>query len=166
MVELLTRAVASGPRAFLAAGLLLLLPTAGLAQSTGSILGSVSGPAGEPLRGAQVSVVSPALSAVTAADGRFVVGAVPAGERVVRVQMLGYRTLTLDRVQVRLGRATELRVRLEAAPVEMQPLEVNAERIRLIEPDVSTTHAVIAGRELRELPLDRLDQALALATGV
>lgn len=155
-----------GLAAILVVWALAALAGTAAAQSTGSILGVVTGPAGEPLRGAQVTVLSPTLVASTGADGRFVLGGVPAGERVLQVQMLGYRPLTLARVQVRIGRPTELRLRLEAAPLTMPPLEVNAEASRLIEPDVSATHAVITGGELRDLPLDRLDQALALATGV
>ncbi len=143
-----------------------LLPAAVAAQTSGSILGQVKSSSGEPLHGAQVSVVSPAMRAVTGADGRFVLGAVPAGERTVRVEMLGYRSLTVTAVRVSSGRGTELRLELEPAPVPMRAIEVEAERVRLIEPDVSTTHEVVTGRELRELPVDRIEDVLELATGV
>lgn len=162
-----TRRLPSALRIPSALSVLLAVVAGGAAaQTNGSILGQVTSAAGEPLRGVQVSVTSPALRAVTGTDGRFVLGAVPAGERTVHVEMLGYRAVTVTGVRVSSGRATELKLQLEPAPVSLKGIEVEAERVRLIEPEVSTTHEVVTGRELRELPLDRIEDALELATGV
>jgi hypothetical protein len=99
-------------------------------------------------------------------DGRFVIGGVPAGERDVRIEHLGYKPLLITRVQVRPGRASEVQIRLETSPVELAALEVRAQRQRLVEPEASTTHETVVGRELRELPVDELEQVLELTTGV
>lgn len=91
----------------------------------------------------------------------------PAGERDLRIEHLGYKPVLLTRVHVRPGRASEVRnVALEVAPVQVAGIEVRAERQRLVEPEVTTTHESIVGRELRELPVDRLDEVLELTTGV
>ena len=148
----------------LVAGLFASFPLA--AQSTGSIVGQVSSASGEPLAGALVVLVGGRLQSYTGADGRFVLGAVPAGERNVRVEMLGHRTVTVTGVRVTSARPTELRIKLEAAPVPVRGVEVEAERVRLLEPEVSTSHQVMTGKELQELPIDRLDEALELTTGV
>ncbi|MGQ0816270.1 MAG: TonB-dependent receptor domain-containing protein [Gemmatimonadota bacterium] len=100
------------------------------------------------------------------ADGRFVIGAVPAGERDLRIAHIGYKPILLTRVQVRPGRSSDVNIALEASPVEVAAIEVRADRQRLIEPEVSTTHETVVGRELRELPVDALDQVLELTTGV
>ncbi len=137
------------------------------AQTTGSIVGSVVDVAsGQPLAGVDVTLDRLPQRTTTDAQGRFVLGSVPAGERVLRINFIGYQPVILQRLQVRSGRALELRLTMESAPVEVAPLIVRADRVRLIEPEVSTSHEVIIGRELRELPVDDIDKVLELTTGV
>jgi hypothetical protein len=77
---------------------LLLLPASLAAQATGVVTGRVTtGGAGadsvvRPVRGATVSIAGTALVATAGADGRWTIGRVPAGQRTVRVRLLGYRT--------------------------------------------------------------------------
>lgn len=146
----------------------LVMWSSGLsAQATGTIFGRVVDAAsGQPLAGALVRTVPPLARALTTEDGRFVLVGVPAGERTVRVEMLGYRPLEITGVQVRAGRGTELRLELESSALELEPVRVAVERVRLIEPEVALTHEVVIGRELRELPLDRVAEAIELAPGV
>ncbi|MGH7449349.1 MAG: hypothetical protein ACRELT_17380, partial [Longimicrobiales bacterium] len=50
-------------------------------------------------------------------------------------------------------RTQDLRIELTAAPVAVAGVVVEAERVRLIEPDVSASHDIIVARELRALPV-------------
>ena len=137
------------------------------AQTTGSIVGRVLDAAsGQPLAGVDIAVDRLPHRATTDVQGRFVIGSVPAGERMLRVNFIGYKPLILERLQIISGRAVELRLTLESSPVQVEPLVVRADRVRLIEPEVTTSHEVIIGRELRELPVDEIDQVLELAAGV
>src|SRR5690606_29082522 len=137
------------------------------AQATGSIFGRVVDAAnGQPLAGALVRTVPPFARTVTTEEGRFVLVGVPAGERTVRVELLGYRALEIGGVQVRAGRGTELRLELESSALALEAVRVDVERVRLIEPEVAVTHEVVVGRELRELPLDRIEEAIELSPGV
>lgn len=160
------RAVLRAP--CLLAALVLALYAPGLsAQATGTIYGRVGDAAtGRPLAGATVQTVPSFARALTTDEGRFVLVGVPAGERTVRVELLGYHPVELERVQVRGGRSTELRVELQSAALPVDPLRVEVDRLRLIEPDVALTHEVVIGRELRELPLDRIAEAIELSPGV
>ena len=153
---------------------LLLIPVLTLtmaagagAQTTGSIVGRVVDAAtNEPLAGVDLSLDRLPLRATTDLQGRFVIGSVPPGERVLRVSFIGYKPLILERLQILAGRAVELQLRLESSPVDLAPVIVRADRVRLIEPEVTTSHEVIIGREIRELPVDEIDQVIELAAGV
>jgi hypothetical protein len=137
------------------------------AQTTGSIIGRVvDAQSGLPLVSADIRVQRLPHRTTTGADGRFVLGAVPPGERDIRIEQLGYKPMIITRLAVRAGAATEVRVALDASPVDVAPVIVRADRQRLIEPEVSATHEVVVGREIRELPVDRIEEVLELTTGV
>lgn len=137
------------------------------AQTTGSILGRVvEKETGRPLGGADVTVVGTSLGTITTDSGRFVIAAVPPGERTVRVELIGYRAVVLESVSVRSTGRSEVIVEMESMPVQLEGVRAEAERVRLIEPDVSTTHDVIQARELRALPIDEVAEAVELTPGV
>jgi hypothetical protein len=146
---------------------LALIPGRADAQTTGSIVGRIVDATGAGLAGADVRIDKLPHRVASGTDGRFVIGAVPAGERDLRIEMLGHKPVLITRIQVRPGRSSEVGdVRLETSPVEVAAIEVRADRQRLVEPEVSTTHEAVVGCELRELPVDALDQVLELTTGV
>ena len=145
----------------------LAVPIGASAQTTGSILGRVvEAGTGRELAGVDVTVPGTTLGTTTGADGRFVIAAVPPGERTVRVERIGYRSVVVENVQVRSTARTEVVVEMQPAPVALEGVRAEAERVRLIEPDVSTTHEVIRGRELRALPIDEVAEAIELTPGV
>ena len=151
----------------LATFLVLLTAASGAAQTTGSIIGRVvDAQSGEPLVGVFIRLERLPHRVTTGPDGRFVIGAVPPGERDIRVEHLGYKSVVMTRIPVRTGAAAEVRIVLETSPVEVAPVIVRADRQRLIEPEVSATHEVVVGREIRELPVDRIEEVLELTTGV
>lgn len=167
MIRLGCRRSALVPTAFLYAAAFLCEASGALGQTTGTLIGRVvDAQSGEALAGAEVRVAHPPLRTLTTDQGRFVLAAVPAGERTLHIERLGYRPVTLDAVQIRAGRPTELRIELQATALALDAVRVDVDRIRLIEPDIAVTHEVLLGRELRDLPVDRLTDAIELAPGV
>jgi hypothetical protein len=163
----------SGYTRLLAAGLVLgpllvaVLPSAALAQTTGRISGRVQdATTGAPLPGASVRAEAFDLEATTNETGRFVLAGLPAGDVDLAVDLLGYTSLRLRGVAVRAGRAVDLAIALEPSAFELDPIVVDAERIPLIEPEVSETREIVTGEVLRELPVTRVGEAVELATGV
>ncbi|MEE9245394.1 MAG: carboxypeptidase regulatory-like domain-containing protein, partial [Gemmatimonadota bacterium] len=144
----------------------LLLPTSAWSQTTGQILGRiVDSESREPVVAAEISIEGTSLRSVTSERGDFILVSVPVGEHRLRVVRLGFQTTVLI-VRVRPGRTTQLTLSLEAAPLDVEGVTVEVERIRLIEPDVTVSHEVTLGRQLVELPIDDVEQAIELTTGV
>ncbi len=146
---------------------LLLSAAASNAQTTGTIAGRVvDGVSGDALAGAEIRLVELGRATLTGADGRFVLAGVPTGRYTVRVELLSYRTVSLEGVEIRAGRRTVLPIELTVAALEIEPLVVEAARIPLIEPEVSESHHVLLGRQLRELPTDATEDVIELTPGV
>ncbi len=101
------------------------------AQDTGRIVGRVvDAGQGTPISGAELEVVSAAITAVAALDGRYVLEGVPAGLVAVRVRMLGFAPKVVTGVAVQASETTEQDVALQAAAVQLAELAVTAEAER------------------------------------
>lgn len=145
--------------------LLIAAPLEG--QTIGSITGRiVDAGTGAGIEAVAVEVVGTSLRGLTGEDGRFIIGAVPPGERSLRIEHLGYTPQVLEGIIVRTGRTQDIRIELTAAPVAVEGVIVEAERVRLVEPDVSQSHDIIVARELRTLPVDRIEQVVEMTPGV
>ena len=145
----------------------LAVPGRAAAQNTGSIFGRVvDASTGEALQDALFVVEGTTLRTSSAPDGRFILVAVPFGDRVVTVSLLGYATTMVEGVRVRPGQPARVLVELDREALELEEIRVEVERVRLVEPEVSATHELIQARELRELPIDEVSQAIELAPGV
>lgn len=85
----------------------------------------------EPISSARVSLEGTGLEAVTNERGRFALGEVPSGARLLRVEHLAYGTRA-EALEVRPGQALAVtfRVAAEAVPVEPISVTVMAERRR------------------------------------
>jgi hypothetical protein len=146
---------------------LLCVVSPGVAQTTGSVLGRVTdAQSGAPVRGVAVQLTAGRQRTETDEDGRFLLVGVPAGEHTVRFEVLGYRPREVQQVVVRTGRPIQLDVALVTAPIALPGVVVEAERVQLVETNVSTTRDIVVARELRDLPIDRVEQAIELTPGV
>ena len=114
---------------------------------------------------ADILIESLSIAVLAAERGDFIIAALPAGEYELKVQQLGYRTALIP-LRVRAGRTTRITVELKPTPVEVEGIQAEVERVPLIEPEISVTHEVMLGRELLELPVDEVAEAVELTTGV
>jgi TonB-linked SusC/RagA family outer membrane protein len=119
-----------GLRAILSAAAALALCSAGatpaVAQQTGTVQGTVTDAITmRPLSGAQITVTGPTLGTYTNAQGRFTILNVPAGERVIRAQMISYAAQNLT-LNVQAGAVTTADFSLSATAVELEGVVVTA----------------------------------------
>jgi outer membrane receptor protein involved in Fe transport len=110
-------------------------------------------------------VAAARTGAVTDTDGRYVVLNVPAGTYDVRINLIGYKTTTVQGLTVSADQTTSLDVRLEASPLELEEVVIIAERPVV---DVNTTSNVasVTRREIESLPVQELSEIVNLQAGV
>ncbi|HSG80978.1 MAG TPA: TonB-dependent receptor [Gemmatimonadota bacterium] len=150
----------------LAVALCAIAATVAPAQTTGQIIGRVLEVGSRtPIPTADLQIEGTELRALTSERGDFVFLLVPIGEHRLRVERIGYGP-QLVTLLVLAGRTTQLTIELTTTPIEVEGITAAVEQVRLIEPDVIETHQVLLGDELRELPVDNVEQAVELTTGV
>ena len=166
MIPLCVRTVARFARTASLAVLALAFSASVLAaQATGKIEGRVRDNAGAPIANAQVFIVGTAFSALTNAQGYYFINNVPTGTVDMRAAFVGYRPVLVRGVLVRGGQTGTTDFALEASVVEVQAIEVTAER-PLVPRDQVTSKPIVSGELADGLPADRINQVLALQPGV
>ena len=105
-------------------------PLAAQTDETGLLEGLVVDQSGATLLGAVVDVAMPdgafPRQQTTSQDGSFRVGFLKPGFYDVRVRTIGYRPVVHTGVRIRAGQVTRLTVTQEAAPVQLDPVTVEA----------------------------------------
>jgi len=147
------------------AAALALLPAGLAAQAEGAVAGRVR-EAGtrHSLGGVQV-LVDARVGAVTDTSGQYRVRGVVTGWHRVAARLIGYRGVVLDSVFVRAGATVSADFTLEPSAVELAPLVVTAPVDELLDPLATSTEQKISAKDLRDLPVSSLEEAIALSAG-
>lgn len=166
MIPRCVRTVARFARtAALAAAALVFSASMLAAQVTGKIEGRVRDNAGAPIANAQVFIVGTAFSALTNAQGYFFINNVPVGAADMRAAFVGYRPVVARGVLIRGGQTSTQDFALQASVVELEAINITAER-PLVPRDQVTSKPIVSGEMTDQLPADRINQVLALQPGV
>lgn len=144
----------------LLASVLLLHLSAGEAPAqnatTGVLTGSVVAEDGEGVATARVAALNLATGlrreSLTDASGRFILRVLPPGEYRVEVMSLGWATVVVEPVTVRLGGTSELPVRLAREAIALAGIEVRAERGATLDPWRGGTTQAVSREEIGSLP--------------
>jgi outer membrane receptor protein involved in Fe transport len=146
---------------------LSLIPEISLAAVTGKITGSVTdAETGQPLYPANIIVEGTDLGAATRRNGEFFIINVPSGTYTLRAQMMGYRDMVMENVDVVADFTTTTDFSLEETTVAvLEPITVTAER-PIIQPDVTSTARFISAQEMENMPTRGYQEAAFLQTGV
>ncbi|MEX0741502.1 MAG: carboxypeptidase-like regulatory domain-containing protein, partial [Phycisphaeraceae bacterium] len=78
---------------------------------------------GEPMVGAQLSIVGTQRGSITARDGSYRIGTVPAGEREVRASFIGYRSIT-QAITMAPGATEVMNFELEPSVIDVDEIIV------------------------------------------
>ena len=138
-----------------------------LAQGTsGKIEGRVRDQAGQPIANAQVFVVGSAFNALTNSQGYYFMNNVPAGTVTLRASFIGYKSTEVRDFRVLGGQTITADITLEQTPFQVEEINVLAATRPLVPRDEVTTKQRVDGELSGNLPVDRLNQVLALQPGV
>ena len=136
------------------------------AGTTGKLSGSVTNKeTGDPLIGANVMIEGTVLGAATDTEGNYFILQVPPGTYTVRFTMIGYQTVVMNDVRIRVDLTTTLDGRLSESAVGLEEVIVQAER-PMIQTDVTYSQANISSEEVDMLPVEEFEDVLALQAGV
>ncbi len=105
------------------------------------------------------------LGAATDGEGYFVILNVSPGTYNIKATMMGYMNLVVQRIRVNIDRTTTVDFALEPKAIEMDEIQVVAER-EIIKPDVSGTQEIILSDRIAETPVLRLDEFVNKIKGV
>ncbi|HEU4698968.1 MAG TPA: carboxypeptidase regulatory-like domain-containing protein [Gemmatimonadales bacterium] len=136
------------------------------AQATGKIEGRVRDQAGAPIANAQVFIVGTAFNATTNPQGYYFLNNVPAGSVVMRAAFVGYRPVQVEGLRVLAGQTITQDFALEKTVVQLEEVQVVTTTQPLVPRDEVATKQRIDGEMAAKLPVDRINQVLALQPGV
>lgn len=121
------------------------------AQIAGKLAGIIKDQqSGEPLVGANVSVIGTKFGATTDVEGSYVILNVPARSYDVQASMVGYGKVVERGVIVNTARTTTVNFQLKAAAIEQEAVVVQATRPD-VERDKTSTSAIIRADDVSGL---------------
>jgi TonB-linked SusC/RagA family outer membrane protein len=144
----------------IAAAFLLTGSAVASAQNTGSIQGRVLEEGTQrALAGAQISVVGTSISVVTNANGEFLLQNVPAGDRSVSVEYLGY-SVGQQNVRVESGQTSRVSFQLAPSAISLDALVVTALGQTITRRELGTSQQTIRGEEIAQTQRENFLNAL------
>ena len=136
------------------------------AQTTGKIAGTVlDDQTGEPLIGANITVLNTNMGAAAGADGSFFIINVPPGSYTIRVQMMGYEALLLEQARVSVNRTLDITARLKPTVIEGAEVVVTADKVQ-VKKDQTSSVRNVSSDEMELLPVESLGQVVNMQAGV
>lgn len=140
------------------ATILLGVATRAQAQGGSRITGTVLGESGQPVPGAQVTVTSTTLGAVTNDQGKYTIAGVSAGTYAVRAQRIGYSPAT-QRVVVTSGADAVADFQLAVLPASLSAV-VSVGYTTEQRRDISGAVSSVSGTEIRDQKVATVEEAV------
>ncbi|MBN2365430.1 MAG: TonB-dependent receptor, partial [Calditrichaeota bacterium] len=132
--------------------IIFLASTQVWAGNTGKISGRVTDKeTGEPLIGVNVLVKETNLGSATDEDGFYFILQVPPGTYDLEFSYIGYHTLTVTGVRVRVDLTQTINVEMESQAVQGPQIEVVAEQL-LVQKDITATRRTASREEIEDTP--------------
>jgi hypothetical protein len=147
--------------------LILAFPFAAHGQTRGALLGTITDKESqEPLPGALVTVEGYPWSDHTDEKGEYRILNLSPGTYRIKVSLIGYAATTVEGILIRAGRDYIQDVALTPSPLELEGMVVEASRVPLLQPDITESRQTVSEEEIRELPVDNLEDIIELQAGV
>jgi len=146
--------------------LVMVLSTASAYAGTkGKIAGTVVDASGETLVGVQVFIEGTTRGTVTDIDGKYTIINLDPGTYTVVFSYIGFATVKVEEVEVIVDKTTTIDATMVEEAIEGQEIIVTAER-PIVEKDRTTTTSYVTAKELEDLPLVSLSEAINQQAGI
>jgi outer membrane receptor protein involved in Fe transport len=147
-------------------GMSLITASSLFAGVTGKIAGRiVDKKDGSPIPGANIIVVGTLLGAVSDINGNYVILQVPPGIYSLRATMLGFTSIVVEDLDVRIDQTSNVDFTLQTEVIEGETVTVVADR-KVVKPDVSTSMTSVASADLTALPVSNVTGVVGMQAGV
>jgi outer membrane receptor protein involved in Fe transport len=151
---------------FLIVTVLVIASSCSLFAQAGKIAGKVlDRESGEPLPGANVTIVGTNYGAAASLEGDYYIINVPPGVYDVKAQFMGYKATTVTNVDVDVNRTTDVSFRLELAVIEGQEVIVEASKVAQKKDQTSSIRNVNS-EMIDMMPVESVGGVVALQAGV
>ena len=137
-----------------------------LSQTTGKISGIVTdGPESGPLPGANIYLEQTSFGTASDGSGRFTLINIPPGKYVLKVDMIGYKSIRMEDVNVSVNRTLSLNIEMDATVLEGEVVTVEVARLAQ-KKDQTGTIKNISGDEINALPVENVGSVINMQAGV
>jgi outer membrane receptor protein involved in Fe transport len=146
--------------------LILLLYSFTIAGTTGKIIGRVlNKESGDPIPGVNIYIEESNMGAASDADGFYIINNIPPGNYTVVFDAIGFQTLKNIKVKVSADFTTKLDIQLSSEVLEAETIVVEAEA-PMVRRDLTSSHIAIDSDQIETLPVESINQILALQAGI
>ena len=135
-------------------GLILLLVAGTAFAQTGGVEGTVRAASGDPIAGAQVTVVEVKLATTTDEAGRYSIEGLPVGTYTVRITAIGFQPTAIADRKISAGQPIAVNVSLEPAILRIEGVVVTGVN--------ELSSALASGQTVEPGDLDDVDQVQML----
>ena len=135
--------------------------------TTGKIEGYVRDQeTGQPLSGAQVTVLGTRLGNITNEDGYYFVLNVPVGLKEVQCTFTGYQSVTQRNIRILAGHTATVNISLSTTVISLEAITVEAESEPPIVRDNTMTKQRQKAEEIAALPISDIGDLINMQAGV
>ena len=146
---------------------IFLAPIQSFGQTTGMLAGQIlEDGTDEPLIGVNILIIGTSFGASTDIDGKYNIRNIRAGEYSVRITYIGFETVLLTGIKIEAGETTELDFKLKPQILTSDEEIVVIGEAPIFDVEKSTTSTTISRQDLEAAPIQRVEDAVSLQSGV
>jgi hypothetical protein len=136
------------------------------ASITGKITGRVTEKGtGNPLPGVNVIIIGTTFGSTTDLDGNYFILNVPVGAHSIRASMVGYTTITVEKVVITSDLTTRQDFLLSQATLDLGEVTIVAEK-PMMQKDVTASRSIKTSEDMMAMPVDNVYEVVNLTAGV
>ena len=136
-------------------------------QNTGNITGVITEEdTNETLPGVNVRIVGTNFGAATDIDGRFIIRNIRPGEYTLEITYIGFQVVQVTGVSVAAGETAEINQSLKVQVLESGEEIIIIGEKPIFDVEKSTTSSTISKEDIAAAPIQRVEDAVSLQSGV
>ncbi len=135
-------------------------------QTTGKISGKVTDQStGDPLPGANIILEGTSMGAAADENGDFFIINLRPGTYSIQAQMIGYKPVIVQDIQVSVNRTEYLEVKMSSTVIEGEVVIVTAQKVS-VRKDQTSTVKNVSSSEIEALPIENISDVVSMQAGV